>query len=141
MGAELFNVKITISDYENNNYEIGYATKLSIKRNRDTNTINTFSGDINTIAGQQEGGELSLEAVSWSKSVSEITKLENMLKKGMIKTIICTGKSYTYSGDVYSRSITGINCVITTDEEEWSTSEGVSTKLDFSCNEIVKEYQ
>lgn len=140
MGAELFDVKITISDYDNNNYEIGYGTKLSIKRNRDTQTVNTFSGDINTIAGNQTGGEISIEAVSWAKSVSEMTKLENMLKKGMIKTIICSGKSYTYSGDVYSRVITGINCVITTDEDEWSTSDGVTNKLDFSANEIIKEY-
>ncbi len=141
MGAELFQVKITISDYDNNNYEIGYATKLSIKRNRDTNTVNTFSGDINTIAGNQTGGELSLESVSWAKSVSDMIKLENMLKNGMIKSIICSGKGYTYAGDVYSRTITGLNCVVTTDEEDWSPSDGVTSKLDFSANEIIKDFQ
>lgn len=140
MGSELFDVKITISDYDGNNYEIGYGTKLSIKRNRDTNTVNTFSGDINTIAGNQRGGEISLEAVSWAKSVADMTNLENMLKRGMIKTIVCSGKSYTYSGEVYNRSITGTNCVITNEEDEWSVSDGVTNKLDFSCNEIIKEF-
>lgn len=140
MGAELFDVKITISDYEDQNYELGYATKISIKRNRDTKTTNTFSGDITTISGHQNGGTISTENISWAKNTYEINLLENMLKKGMVKSIVCTGKSYTFAGEIYERVVTGTNCIVTTDEDEWSTDEGVTTKLEFSCNDIVKEF-
>ena len=37
------------------------------------------------------------------------------------------------------RTITGIEPKVSTDDEDWSVSEGISASLELTCKEIIKE--
>lgn len=136
MGAELFDVKITIGNDEDN-LILAYATKVSSKKNKDTNKTLTFDGDVNTTA-KNTGGTISIERLSWPASVEEAVRLEELLESDLIKTVTCVGNSYTANGDLYTRQIIGTNVTVTSDEDEWSPDGGVTQKLELTVNRLQR---
>lgn len=133
MTAELFDVEISIDDVP-----LLYATKVSSKKNKDNSTTLTFNGDVTTGA-KNTGGTISIEALYWPKEIQDVIDLENKLEDGFIESIVCTGKSYTANGDEYERTITGTEVTVTSDEDEWSPSDGISMKLEFTVNKLTRE--
>lgn len=133
MGAEIFNVKVNLDGVL-----VTYATKVSSKKNKDTNTTLTFEGDVNTSA-PNTGGTISVEGLYWPKELSEAVNLENKLESGHLTTVVCSGTSYTTAGDPYKKIITGTYVTITSDEDEWSPSDGITQKLEFAVNKLVRK--
>lgn len=136
MGSEIYDVKITIGNNDDN-VVLAYATKVSSKKNKDTSTTLTFNGDVNTSA-KNTGGTISIERLAWPASVDESVRLENLLEADIIKTVTCTGRAYTANGDSYIKQIIGTNVTITSDEEEWSPSDGVTQKLELAVNKLQR---
>lgn len=136
MGSEIYDVKITIGN-DDDNVVLAYATKVSSKKNKDTSTTLTFNGDVNTSA-KNTGGTISIERLAWPASVDESVRLENLLEADIIKTVTCTGRAYTANGDSYIKQIIGTNVTITSDEEEWSPSDGVTQKLELAVNKLQR---
>lgn len=136
MGSEIYDVKITIGN-DDDNVVLAYATKVSSKKNKDTSTTLTFNGDVNTSA-KNTGGTISIERLAWPASVDESVRLENLLEADIIKTVTCTGRAYTANGDSYTKQIIGTNVTITSDEEEWSPSDGVTQKLELAVNKLQR---
>lgn len=136
MGSEIYDVKITIGNNDDN-VVLAYATKVSSKKNKDTSTTLTFNGDVNTSA-KNTGGTISIERLAWPASVDESVRLENLLEADIIKTVTCTGRAYTANGDPYTKQIIGTNVTITSDEEEWSPSDGVTQKLELAVNKLQR---
>lgn len=132
MGAEIFKVQINFDGVI-----IAHGTKVTTKRNRDTKTTLTFDGDVTT-SGSNTGGTISIERLVWPSDLDEQIQLENKLIANEIKTITCTGIAYTSQGDPYQRVITGTNVNITSDEEDWSPSDGVSHKLELSVDNLKR---
>ena len=137
MGSEIHDVKITIGNDEDN-LVLAYATKVSSKKNKDTKSTLTFDGDVNT-SGKNTGGTISIERLAWPSSVEEAVRLESLLESDLIKTITCTGRAYTANGDIYQKQIIGTNVTVTSDEEEWSPSDGVTQKLELSVNVLQRK--
>lgn len=133
MGAEIFDVEINLDGVI-----IAYATKLTTKKNKQTSTTLTFDGEITTSA-KKTGGTISLESLVWPGSVDEAIALEDKLEDNNIKTITCTGTSYTSAGEPYTRKVIGTGVTVTSDEDEWSPSDGVTQKLEFAVNELVRK--
>lgn len=133
MGAEIFGVKL---DFDG--VYIAYADKVSIKRDKDTSSKNTFDGDVNFGAGN-EGGTISIDHVVWPEDVADAVALENQLNNNNVKFIKCISKGYTRGGSEYMRVITGTDPKVSTDDEEWSPSEGISASLELTCRKIEKE--
>lgn len=133
MGAEIFDVEVNFDGVL-----ILYATKITTKKNKDTNTTLTFNGDVNTSA-KNTGGTISIEGLVWPIDVDEAIALEDKLDSDNIKTITCKGTSYTAAGDAYTRTIMGDNVIVTSDEEEWSPADGISQKLEFSVNTLIRK--
>lgn len=136
MGSEIYDVKVTIGNDEDN-LILAYANKVSSKKNKDTKSTLTFDGDVNT-SGKNTGGTISIERLAWPSSVEEAIRLEELLESDLIKTITCSGTAYTANGDIYTKQIIGTNVTITTDEEEWSPSDGVTQKLEMSVNKLQR---
>ena len=133
MGSEIYDVKVTID-----NLTLMYATKVSSKRNKDASTTLTFDGDVNTSASNT-GGTISIERLAWPENVEEAKQLESILENGeLIKTVVCSGKAYTANGDMYTKQIIGTNVTITSDEDEWSPSDGVTQKLELAVNRLQR---
>lgn len=132
MGAEIFDVEINLDGVL-----ILYATKVSSKKNKDTNTTLTFNGDINTGA-KNTGGTISIEGLYFPSDLDQAIDLENKLNASDIKVVTCSGTSYTASGDPYRRSIIGSGVTVTSDEDEWSPSEGISQKLELAVNKLTR---
>ena len=133
MGAEIYEVEISI-DKE----IITYATKCDFKRNKDTNTTLTFNGDVTTGAGNT-GATISFEGLVFPKDVDSARKLEDKILDDNIQSISCTGISYTANGDAYRRTITGSNVTVTTDDESWSPSDGITQSFEVSVDQLVKK--
>ncbi len=133
MGAEIFDVEINIDGVL-----ILYGTKVSSSKNKDTNTTLTFNGDVNTGA-RNTGGTISVEGLYWPTDVQQAIDLENTLNDDNIRVITCTGTSYTASGDPYKRSIIGSGVTVTTDDDEWSPSDGITQTLEFSVNNLIRQ--
>ena len=133
MGAEIFDVEINLDGVI-----ITYATKVSSKKNKDTNTTLTFDGDVNTSA-KNTGGTISIEGLYFPSTVQEAIALENKLNSNNIKTVTCAGTSYTAGGDPYTRIIMGSGVTVTSDEDEWSPSDGVTQKLELSVNKLTRK--
>lgn len=132
MGSEIYDVKITIDGLV-----LAFATKVSSKKNKDTSTTLTFDGDVNTSA-KNTGGTISIERLAWPYSVDEAKQLEELLESDLIKTIVCSGKAYTANGDPYNKQILGTNVTVTSDEDEWSPSDGVTQKLELAVNNLQR---
>ena len=62
-----------------------------------------------------------------------------MLNAEFIKAITCVGNGYTRNGTPYKRVITGTEVTITSDEEEWGPSDGITNTLEVSVNQLKKE--
>ena len=133
MGAEIFDVEINLDGQL-----ILYATKVSSKKNKDTNTTLTFNGDINTSAANT-GGTISIEGLYFPQSVADSIALENKLNDNNIQSITCSGTSYTAAGDPYRRFIIGTGVTITSDEHEWSPSDGITQKLELAVNTLKRD--
>ena len=133
MGAEIFDVEINLDGQL-----ILYATKVSSKKNKDTNTTLTFNGDINTSAANT-GGTISIEGLYFPTDLDEAIALENKLNAADIKVVTCSGTSYTATGDAYRRTVIGSGVTITSDEDEWSPSDGISQKLELAVNNLTKQ--
>lgn len=133
MGAELHNVEISIDKLP-----ILYATKVSSKKNRDTSTTLTFNGDVTTSA-RNTGGTISVEALYWPTELQDAVDLEDKLDGGNIESVVCTGTSYTVNGDPYTRTITGTGVTVTSDEDDWSPSDGISMKLEFAVDTLKRD--
>ena len=136
MGSEIYDVKITIGNDEDN-IVLAYATKVTSKKNKDTSTTLTFDGDVNTSA-KNTGGTISIERLAWPSSVEEAKRLESLLEADIIKTVTCTGTAYTANGDMYTKQIIGTQVIVNTDEEEWSPSDGVTQKLELGVNRLQR---
>lgn len=136
MGSEIYDVKVTIGN-DDDNIVLAYANKVTSKKNKDTNTTLTFDGDVNTSA-KNTGGTISIERLAWPASVEEAVRLESLLEADIIKSVTCSGTSYTANGDQYNKQIIGTNVTITSDEEEWSPSDGVTQKLELSVNKLQR---
>ena len=136
MGSEIYDVKITIGNDEDN-LVLAYATKVTSKKNKDTSTTLTFDGDVNTSA-KNTGGTISIERLAWPSSVQEAVRLESLLEADIIKTVTCTGRAYTAAGNAYIKQIIGTNVIVNTDEEEWSPSDGVTQKLELAVNKLQR---
>ena len=137
MGSEIYDVSVTVGD-GTNSVVMAYATKVTSKKNKDTNTTLTFNGDVNTSAANT-GGTISIERLYWPQDVEEAKTLEALLESENIKTVVCSGRAYTANGDPYKKTITGTQVIITTDEEEWSPSDGVTQKLELAVNQLKRE--
>lgn len=133
MGAEIFDVEINLDGVI-----VAYATKVSAKKNKDTNTTLTFNGDVNTMA-PNTGGTISVEGLSWPKELADAVALEEKLESTNLQTVTCTGISYTANGDPYRKIIYGTQVIVTSDEDEWSPSDGVTQKLEFAVNGLKRE--
>ena len=70
--------------------------------------------------------------------LDQAVALENKLNSDNIKVITCTGTSYTAGGDPYIRTITGSGVTITSDEDEWSPSDGITQKLELAVNQLTR---
>lgn len=136
MGSEIYDVKITIGN-DDGSVVLAYATKVSSKKNKDASTTLTFDGDVNTSA-KNTGGTISIERLAWPASVDEAVLMENLLEADIIKTVTCTGRAYTANGDPYTKQIIGTNVTITSDEDEWSPSDGVTQKLELAVNKLQR---
>ena len=131
MGAEIFDVEINFDGVV-----IAYATKVSSKKNKYNNTTLTFNGDVTT-SGKNTGGTISIERLVFPTNVDDVVLLENKLDEAYLKVLTCTGVSYTKDGQKYQRTITGTEVTITSDEEEWSPSDGITHKMECSVNSLV----
>lgn len=136
MGSEIYDVKVTIGNNEDN-VVLAYATKVSSKKNKDTSTTLTFDGDVNTSA-KNTGGTISIERLAWPASVEEAIRLEEILEADLIKSVVCSGRAYTANGDPYVKRIVGTNVTVTSDEDEWSPSDGVTQKLELGVNTLQR---
>ena len=137
MGSEIYDVKITIGT-ATDSVVLAYATKVTNKKNKDTSTTLTFDGDVNTSA-KNTGGTISIERLAWPKDVEEAKLLENILESDLIKTIVCSGTAYTVNGDMYTKQVIGTNVTVTSDEDEWSPSDGVTQKLEVAVNRLERK--
>ena len=138
MGAEIYDVEITLEAENPKSTVIVYATKVSSSKNKDNSTKLTFQGDV-TVGGKNTGGTISIENLYWPEDLDKALELENMLNADFIKLITCVGKGYTRNGTPYKRVITGTEVTITSDEEEWSPSDGISSSLEVSVNTLKRE--
>ena len=132
MGAEIFKVSILLDDVE-----MLYATKCEFKKNTDNNTTVTFNGDVTTGA-KNTGATISLEGLSYPTDLDEALLLQEKLEEGKIDTITCSGTSYTFGGLPYRRTITGSGVTITSDEESWSPTDGVTSTLEFKVDTLTR---
>lgn len=137
MGSEIYDVKITIGT-ATDSVVLAYATKVTNKKNKDTSTTLTFDGDVNTSA-KNTGGTISIERLAWPSDVEEAKLLENILESDLIKTIVCSGTAYTVNGDMYTKQVIGTNVTVTSDEDEWSPSDGVTQKLEVAVNRLERK--
>ena len=137
MGSEIYDVKITIGT-ATDSVVLAYATKVTNKKNKDTSTTLTFDGDVNTSA-KNTGGTISIERLAWPNDVEETKLLENILESDLIKTIVCSGTAYTVNGDMYTKQVIGTNVTVTSDEDEWSPSDGVTQKLEVAVNRLERK--
>ena len=136
MGSEIYDVKITIGN-DDDSIVLAYATKVTSKKNKDTSTTLTFDGDVNTSA-KNTGGTISIERLSWPADVEEAVRLEALLESENIKTVVCSGRAYTANGDPYNKQIIGTQVTVTSDEDEWSPSDGVTQKLELAVNRLQR---
>lgn len=136
MGSEIYDVKVTIGTADQS-VVLAYATKVSSKKNKDTSTTLTFDGDVNTSA-KNTGGTISIERLAWPTDVAEAVLLEEILESDLIKSVTCSGRAYTANGDVYLKQIIGTNVTVTSDEDEWSPSDGVTQKLELAVNRLQR---
>ena len=132
MGAEIYDVEINLDGVL-----ILYATKVSNKKNKDNSTTLTFNGDVTTSA-KNTGGTISIEGLYFPTDLDQAIALENKLNSNDIRVVTCSGTSYTASGDPYRRSIIGSGVTITSDEDEWSPSDGISQKLELAVNQLTR---
>jgi len=135
MGAEIFDVEINLDGVL-----LLYATKVSSKKNNDSTVKNTFNGDV-TIGAMNTGGTISIEGLYYPTDVNQAILLENLLDNEKIKTVVCSGTSYTAGGDPYRKSIIGTDVTVTSDEDDWSVSDGVTQKLEFSVNKLTRQVE
>ena len=133
MSAEIFDVEINIDGVI-----ILYGTKVSAKKQKDTKTTLTFNGDVSTGA-KNTGGTISFEGLYWPSDVKQSIELENKLNSDNIKVVTCTGSSYTANGDAYRKTIIGSGVTITSDEEDWSPSDGITHKLEMAVNTLTRK--
>ena len=138
MGAEIYDVTITFEAENPKSTAIAYATKVSAKKNKDNSTKLTFNGDVTT-GGKNTGGTISFETLYWPEDLDKALELENMLEADSIKVITCVGKAYTRNGTPYKRVITGTEVTISSDDEEWGPSDGISNSLEVAVNHLKKE--
>ena len=136
MGSEIYDVKVTIGN-DSDSIVLAYATKVTSKKNKDTSTTLTFDGDVNTSA-KNTGGTISIERLAWPASVEEAVRLETLLESDLIKSVTCSGRAYTVNGDSYVKKIIGTNVTVTSDEDEWSPSDGVTQKLELAVNKLQR---
>lgn len=135
MGAEIYDVEINLDGVM-----ILYATKVSSKKNKDTKTTLTFNGDVTTGA-KNTGGTISIEGLYFPTDLDEAISLEQKLNEDNIKVITCSGTSYTAGGDPYRKSIIGSGVTITSDEDEWSPSDGIGQKLEVAVNNLTRNVE
>lgn len=133
MGAEIFDVEINLDGVL-----VLYGTKVSNKKNKDSKTNLTFNGDVNTGA-KNTGGTISVEGLYFPTDLDQAIQLENKLNSNDIKVITCSGTSYTAGGDPYRKVIIGSGVTITSDEEDWAPSDGISAKLEMSVDKLTRK--
>lgn len=133
MGADIFGVKL---DFDG--IYIAHADKVSIKKDKDTSKKSTFDGDV-PFGGNSKGGTISIDHIVWPESVKEAEELEKKLNNNQVRFIKCIAKGYTTGGNEYTRTITGLEPIVSTDDEDWSVSEGISASLELTCKKIEKE--
>ena len=141
MAGELYDVSILLEDEKGGKTRqlyIKYATKANFKRYKDTKTTNTFDGDITTGA-YNTGADISFEGIIWPSSASQLNMLEDMLERDVIKTITITGWSHLRNGTPYKRAVVGVQATVSTDDEDWSPTDGMSNSLEFKVNKLVKK--
>ena len=144
MGAEIFDVAISLATSDNQKVDVLYATKVSSKKNKDTSTTLTFQGDVSTGA-KNTGGTISIEGLYFPTTVEDATKLENILNGGdlnhpiAITTVTCSGTSYTANGEPYRRIIIGNGVTVTSDEDEWSPSDAMTQKLELAVDKLTRQ--
>lgn len=136
MGSEIYDVKVTIGT-GSASVVLAYATKVSSKKNKDASTTLTFDGDVNTSA-KNTGGTISIERLAWPNDVEQAVLLEEILESDLIKTVTCSGRAYTVNGEMYTKQIIGTNVTVTSDEDEWSPSDGVTQKLELAVNKLQR---
>ena len=132
MGAEIFDVEINLDGVL-----ILYATKVSNKKNKDNSTTLTFNGDV-TNSAKNTGGTISIEGLYFPTDLDQAIALENKLNSNDIKVVTCSGTSYTAGGDPYRRSVIGSGVTITSDEDDWSPSDGISQKLELAVDKLTR---
>jgi formylmethanofuran dehydrogenase subunit A len=133
IGAEIFDVEINFDGVI-----IAHGTKVTSKKNKDSKTTLTFSGDVTT-SGKNTGGTISIERLYWPSDINQAIALENKLNSNDIKVITCTGTGYLMSGEPYRRTITGTHITVTSDEEDWSPSDGISQKLEVNVDKLIRK--
>lgn len=133
MGAKIFDVEINLDGVL-----ILYATKVSTKKNKDNSTTLTFQGDVTT-GGRNTGGTISIEGLYFPTDLDQAIALENKLNSSDIKVVTCSGTSYTATGDAYRRTVIGSGVTITSDEDEWAPSDGISQKLELAVNQLTRQ--
>ena len=137
MGAEIENVSITIDGVR-----FGHATKCDIKRNTSDNTVTTWDGDVN-IGAINTGATISFERLVFPASVAEMEDIEKLIttNNGRLSEIVCVGDAYLSDGTAYPRRIIGTGVLITSDEESWSPSDGISDSFEVKVNNLTKQFK
>ena len=92
---------------------------------------------MNTSA-KNTGGTISIERLAWPNDVEQAVLLEEILESDLIKTVTCSGRAYTVNGEMYTKQIIGTNVTVTSDEDEWSPSDGVTQKLELAVNKLQR---
>ena len=133
MSADLFGVKLDFGGVF-----IAHADKVSIKKDKSASTKETFDGEV-SFGGNKQGGTISIDHIIWPESVDAANELEKQLNNNEVDFIKCIGKGYTMGGNEYMRTITGYDPKVSTDDEDWSVSEGISASLELTCRKIEKE--
>ena len=110
---------------------------MNVKKNKDSTTKNTFNGDVTT-SSKNTGGTISIEGLYFPTDVGQAIDLENKLNSDDIKVITCSGTSFTASGDPYRKIVIGSGVTITSDEEDWAPSDGISAKLEMKVDNLTR---
>ena len=135
MGAEIFDVEVNLDGIL-----INYGQKVTSKKNKSNKMQDTFNGDV-SVSGKNTGGTISFEGLVWPTNLEDQIALEEKLESNQIKTVTIKGTAYTTAGDAYTKMVIGNQVTVTNDEDEWTPTEGVSQKLEFAVNQLIRKVE
>lgn len=131
MSVTIFDVKITLDGIE-----LKYGTSFEYEKEISTDFVGTFDGQLPTRA-KNTGGTLSFEHVIYPESAGELNRLQDLLDKGIIKTVVVSGKSYDRNQNEYTTTVTGTNNVISSEGFSWEPDSAPTFPLELLAGNIT----